>query len=59
VTIIARDPAVLARIDSWRWQPGMRPSPGAPVMAMDEFRNRFVTAFSEGRPDGPAVSGQG
>jgi hypothetical protein len=37
----------------------MRPSPDAPVMAMDEFRNRFIAAFSEGRPDGLAVSGQG
>jgi hypothetical protein len=46
VTIVARDPAVLARIDSWGWQPGMRPGPGAPVTAMSEFRDRFIHAFS-------------
>jgi phosphatidylglycerophosphate synthase len=49
VTVIARDPAVLDRIAGWRWQPGLRPSPTAPVWRMDGFRDRFLEAFG---PDG-------
>ncbi|HEX6471962.1 MAG TPA: sulfatase-like hydrolase/transferase [Streptosporangiaceae bacterium] len=45
VTIIARDPAVLARISGWGWQDGVRPGPAAPVWRMDTFRDRFLTAF--------------
>lgn len=47
VTIIAHDPAVLARIKDWAWQPGMRPGLNAPVTAMDTFRDRFIAAFSD------------
>lgn len=47
VTIVAHDPAVLARIDNWAWQPGMRPGPNAPVTDMDAFRDRFIAAFSD------------
>ncbi len=50
VTIVAHDPAVMARIDNWGWQDGMRPSPTAPVTLMDTFRDRFVTAFSDAAP---------
>ncbi|MEZ3160710.1 CDP-alcohol phosphatidyltransferase [Microbacterium sp. BWT-B31] len=46
VTIIAKDPAVFARIASWRWEPGVRPSADAPVWRMDAFRDRFVDAFT-------------
>jgi hypothetical protein len=46
VTIIAKDPSVFDRIDSWRWDAGVHPSPDAPVWPMDEFRNRFLAAFS-------------
>jgi hypothetical protein len=46
VSVIAADPAVLRRIDGWRWEPGLLPSPGAPVWRMDAFRNRFLSAFS-------------
>jgi phosphatidylglycerophosphate synthase len=45
VTVIAHDPTVLDRISRWRWQEGMRPDPGAPVWAMDAFRDRFLGAF--------------
>jgi hypothetical protein len=45
ITIVAKDPAVLDRIAGWGWQDGLRPSPTAPVWRMDEFRDRFLTAF--------------
>jgi hypothetical protein len=45
ITIVAKDPAVLNRISSWDWQPGLLPNPQAPVWRMDTFRNKFLTAF--------------
>jgi hypothetical protein len=45
VSIVAHDPAVLGRIAGWGWQDGLRPSPDAPVTAMNTFRDRFLTAF--------------
>jgi phosphatidylglycerophosphate synthase len=45
VTVVARDPAVLERIDGWGWEDGLRPSPQAPVWPMDSFRDRFLSAF--------------
>ena len=51
VSIVARDPAVLARISSWGWQDGLRPGPAAPVWPMDRFRDRFLTAY------GPTAGG--
>ncbi|GAA1477307.1 hypothetical protein GCM10009623_17530 [Nocardioides aestuarii] len=45
VTLLARDPAVLAAVDPWAWEPGLRPDPEAPVWRMDAFRDRFLTAF--------------
>jgi hypothetical protein len=46
ISIISKDPAVTARISSWNWQPGMLPSPTAPLWRMDAFRDRFLRAFS-------------
>jgi hypothetical protein len=46
VTIIASDPAVLDAIASWGWEEGVHPSAAAPVWRMEEFRDRFVRAFS-------------
>jgi hypothetical protein len=46
VTILAKDRAVLGQISGWRWQPGVRPDPDAPVWRMDAFRDRFLAAFS-------------
>jgi phosphatidylglycerophosphate synthase len=45
ISIIAHDPKVLKRIESWGWGPGLRPRPDAPVWPMSAFRNRFLTAF--------------
>jgi hypothetical protein len=45
ISIISKDPEVMNRISSWRWQPGMLPSPTAPLWRMDTFRNRFLTAY--------------
>lgn len=45
ITIVAKDPAVLNRISSWHWTEGLLPAQNAPVWRMDQFRNRFLTAF--------------
>jgi hypothetical protein len=49
VTIVAKDPKVLAQIAGWGWQDGLNPSPSAPVWPMESFRDRFLTAFSTPR----------
>ena len=49
ITVVAKDPAVLDRIASWEWTPGLKPAPGAPVWPMDAFRDRFLAAFSDPR----------
>jgi hypothetical protein len=49
ITIIAHDPAVMSRIESWGWQPGMLPNPQAPVWPMDAFRDRFLNAYGATR----------
>jgi hypothetical protein len=46
ISLVAHDPAVLARIDSWHWEDGLLPSATAPLWPMDAFRNRFLAAFS-------------
>ncbi|NUU05087.1 hypothetical protein [Leifsonia sp. C5G2] len=48
ISIVAKDPAVIDRISSWKWEPGMLPSPSAPVWRMDAFRDRFLSAFGPG-----------
>jgi phosphatidylglycerophosphate synthase len=45
ISIISHDPKVLERIESWGWNPGLRPRPDAPVWPMSGFRNRFFRAF--------------
>ena len=45
VSLLARDPAVLRRIRDWGWEPGLSPSPAAPLDRMDTFRDRFLAAF--------------
>lgn len=45
VSIVAGDPAVFDSIRGWRWQDGLNPGPKAPVWRMDQFRDRFLTAF--------------
>ena len=46
ISIIAKDPKVLDRVAGWGWTDGLTPAPDAPVWRMDEFRDRFLTAFS-------------
>ncbi|HEX8343196.1 MAG TPA: sulfatase, partial [Actinoplanes sp.] len=53
ITVVARDRAVLDRIAGWGWQDGLKPGPDAPVWPMNEFRDRFLTAFGS-RPAPPA-----
>ncbi|MDQ6523733.1 CDP-alcohol phosphatidyltransferase family protein [Nocardioides sp. LHD-245] len=45
VTVLAQDPGVIRRIGDWAWEPGIRPSPDAPVWRMDAFRDRLLTAY--------------
>jgi hypothetical protein len=45
VSVIAKDPAVLDRIASWRWQQGLTPDRNAPVWPMDTFRDRLFEAY--------------
>jgi hypothetical protein len=57
ISLVAHDPAVLARTDPWHWQSGLLPSPTAPVWRMDAFRDRFLDAFggipAGGTPEAP------
>jgi hypothetical protein len=46
VSVLARDPAVLARTADWGWTAGLRPAPDAPTWPMAAFRDRFLGAFS-------------
>jgi hypothetical protein len=48
ISIISKDPSVIARTSAWRWQAGMLPSSSAPVWRMDAFRDKFLAAFSAG-----------
>ena len=59
ITVIARDPKVIARISAWGWQNGLRPGSGAPVWRMDAFRDRFLAAYSgpAGAVPSPARTG--
>lgn len=50
ITVLARDPAVLARVSGWGWHEGLRPGPDAPVWPMDTFRDRFLAAFGPQPP---------
>jgi hypothetical protein len=56
VSVIARDPGVLRSIAGWGWDDGLRPRPDAPVWRMDEFRDRFVAAYSPNVHTEPARS---
>jgi hypothetical protein len=45
ITTVAKDPAVLDRVDGWGWAEGLKPAPTTPVWPMNAFRDRFLTAF--------------
>lgn len=49
ISVVARDPAVLARVGGWGWAPGLRPAPSGPIWPMEAFRDRFLDAFSTPR----------
>jgi hypothetical protein len=53
VSIIAHDPAVLARAAAWGWVDGLRPTRSAPVWRMSAFRDRFLTTFGPSPAAGP------
>jgi hypothetical protein len=46
VSVLSRDPAVLDRIGSWGFTPGLRPAADAPTWPMEAFRDRFLGAYS-------------
>jgi hypothetical protein len=48
ISIVTRDRGLLDRIAGWGWQDGLRPAPQAPVWPMEDFRDRFLTAFGPG-----------
>ncbi|WP_406404472.1 sulfatase [Streptomyces sp. NBC_00879] len=58
IAIVAHDPAVLDRISGWGWQDGLKPDPKGPVWKMDDFRDRFLTAYGPkpGPKPGPTPS---
>jgi hypothetical protein len=46
ITIVAKDPKILDKVSkAWGWQNGLNPSPQAPVMRMDAFRDNFLNLF--------------
>ncbi|HSS68947.1 MAG TPA: CDP-alcohol phosphatidyltransferase family protein [Nocardioidaceae bacterium] len=45
IAVVAHDPAVMRKIASWGWDPGLRPSSDAPLWQMDSFRDRLFVAF--------------
>ncbi|GAA3667760.1 phosphoglycerol transferase MdoB-like AlkP superfamily enzyme [Lentzea atacamensis] len=50
ITIVAKDPAVLSRVEGWKWDDGIRPGGSAPVSRMSDFRDQFLSTFSPPRP---------
>ncbi|MFI8189232.1 sulfatase [Streptomyces sp. NPDC085946] len=55
VTIVAHDAEVLERVSGWGWTDGLRPAGDAPRWGMDEFRDRFMTAYGPGSGAGPGT----
>ncbi|AGZ38907.1 sulfatase-like hydrolase/transferase [Actinoplanes friuliensis] len=45
ITIVAKDKKVLDKISGWGWTDGLKPAPAAPVWKMNEFRDKFLTAY--------------
>ncbi|GLY48749.1 sulfatase-like hydrolase/transferase [Lentzea sp. NBRC 102530] len=50
ITIVAKDPAVMAKVADWKWDDGIRPGATAPVSRMSDFRDQFLSTFSPPRP---------
>ncbi|MGW7298858.1 sulfatase [Streptomyces sp. NPDC054829] len=49
ISIVAKDPKVLERVEDWGWTEGLKPAEDAPQWPMNTFRDRFMTAYG---PDG-------
>jgi hypothetical protein len=47
ITVVARDQKVLDRISGWGWTDGLKPADNAPTWGMDQFRDRFMTAYAK------------
>ncbi|PWG09383.1 CDP-alcohol phosphatidyltransferase [Streptomyces sp. V2] len=45
ISIVAKDPKVLQKVADWNWTDGLKPAHDAPVWKMDQFRDRFLTAY--------------
>ncbi|MGW1758401.1 sulfatase-like hydrolase/transferase [Streptomyces mirabilis] len=45
VSIVAKDPKVLDKIADWNWADGLQPQQDTPVWKMNDFRDRFLTAY--------------
>ena len=43
-------PELVAHLDDWNWVPGLRPNDDTPVWPMEEFRDRFIKAFTSTAP---------
>jgi len=43
-------PEQIAAIDLWQWTPGLIPDQDLPVWQMDQFRDQFITAYSDIAP---------
>ena len=52
VSLIAHDPAVLRQIEGWGWTAGLQPETSTPTVPMNEFRDRFLSAYGS-RPTTP------
>ncbi|WP_330278230.1 sulfatase [Lentzea sp. NBC_00516] len=46
ITIVAKDPAVMAEVQDWKWDDGIKPGGSAPVSRMSDFRDQFLSTFS-------------
>jgi hypothetical protein len=44
--VIIGPPDVLAALDGWGWTPGTIPADDAPVWLMQDFRDRFLAAYT-------------
>ncbi len=45
-------PELVARAAAWGWQDGLVPQDDTPVWQMEDFRDRFIRAFSSGDAEG-------
>jgi hypothetical protein len=46
ITVVAKDPAVMAEVGAWKWDDGIKPGGSAPVSRMSDFRDQFLSTFS-------------